>query len=440
MNTPPRKFEDIAATREQVPLLVGLVGPSGSGKTFSALRLAAGIQQVTGGDVYGIDTESRRMLHYADTFKFRHLQFQAPFSPLDYLAAIEHCVAKGARTIIIDSMSHEHEGPGGVLEMHEELMGGDFKKQFIAWAKPKAMRRRLINSMLQFNCNFIMAYRAKEKLKVIRGKEPEPRGWQPIAGEEYVYEATLNCLLLPGSNGVPCWNPEHDNEGMIKLPSQFRGIFEKGPQLSEEIGVKLAEWGKGGAAAPRKDGVTADQLKSLRAAWMTWAKVPAPTNDEEKEMARAAFVSWVDGVLGKEAADRAQGNWMKTVAWTAEQMEKCKTRLSDPVQQAAGEQSDAPPDVDASTGEVVPQNDAQGQQEAPGEAGQPIKEPPAGSFVTHEKFLEQMIGVAMDREIPETVLMPLIDVAIPPGKRSKAMPAERRKVWLDFVNGAAPFN
>lgn len=253
MNTQSRTFSDTQARREQVPLLIGIVGPSGAGKSYSALRLGAGIQRVTGGDIFAIDTESRRLLHYADTFKFRHVEFRSPFSPLDYMAAMQHCVNQGAKTIITDSMSHEHEGPGGVLELHEQAMGGDFKKQFIAWAKPKAMRRQLINWMLQQNVNFISCYRAKEKLKIIRGKDPEPRGWQPIAGEEYVYEATLNCLLLPASNGVPTWQPEHDNEGMIKLPAQFRGIFEKGPQLSEEIGEKLAQWAKGGAPAKVPD-------------------------------------------------------------------------------------------------------------------------------------------------------------------------------------------
>src|SRR4051812_34294852 len=113
-----RTFDDRPATREKTPILVGLVGPSGTGKTYSALRLAAGFQRVSGGETYLIDTEARRALHYAEKFTFRHRAFGAPFSPLDYLSAIEHCVKKGATTIIVDSMSHEHEGPGGVLEMH----------------------------------------------------------------------------------------------------------------------------------------------------------------------------------------------------------------------------------------------------------------------------------------------------------------------------------
>ena len=77
------------AVREQVPVMVGLMGASGSGKTYSAIRLATGIQRVTGGDICVIDTESRRALHYADDFKFLHMQFDAPFGPLRYLEAIK---------------------------------------------------------------------------------------------------------------------------------------------------------------------------------------------------------------------------------------------------------------------------------------------------------------------------------------------------------------
>jgi energy-coupling factor transporter ATP-binding protein EcfA2 len=249
-----RMFEDRPAVREATPLLVGLIGPSGSGKTFSALRLATGIQKVSGGDIYAIDTESRRMLHYADKFKFRHLPFGAPFGPLDYLAATSHCIAKGAKTIIVDSMSHEHEGPGGVLEQHEletKRLAAlwkttEQKAQIAAWAKPKQERRRFINTILQLPANFIFCFRAKEKLKIVKGKEPEELGFMPQAGEEFVYEMVLKCLLLPGANGRPTWQSEYPGEKlMIKIPEQFRGLFADGPQLTEEIGQKLAEWAAG---------------------------------------------------------------------------------------------------------------------------------------------------------------------------------------------------
>lgn len=253
-----RTFEDRPAKREATPLLVGLVGASGSGKTFSALRLATGIQRVSGGEVWVIDTEARRSLHYADQFAFRHLEFRAPFGPLDYLAAIEHCANKGAKIIIIDSASHEHEGPGGVLEMHAteaERLAKQWnstldKVNMSAWQKPKADRRRLLNSVLQMPINFIFCFRAKEKVKLAAGGKPVPMGWMPIAGEEFVYEMTLNMLLPPGSGGVPCWQPEELGEkAMIKLPAQFKAMFQTGQPLSEDIGAKLAQWAAGGGPA-----------------------------------------------------------------------------------------------------------------------------------------------------------------------------------------------
>lgn len=255
-----RTFEDKPATRERVPLLIGLMGPSGSGKTFSALRLATGIQRVSGGDITVVDTEARRALHYADRFRFRHLAFTPPFGSLDYLAAIEHCVKNGAKTVIIDSASHEHEGPGGVLEQHDAECDRLVKAwsrgaktvtrdavQMSAWAKPKADRRRMINTMLQFPVNFVFCFRAKEKLKIVKGKPPQPIGFMPIAAEELVYEMTTNALLLPGASGVPTWQSNDiGSQSMIKLPQQFRALFsgQRGP-LDEDAGEAMAKWAAG---------------------------------------------------------------------------------------------------------------------------------------------------------------------------------------------------
>lgn len=250
-----RSFEDKQAVRTRVPLMIGIMGPSGGGKTFSALRLASGMQRVTGGDTFVIDTEARRALHYADQFKFRHVQFDAPFSPSDYLAAIEHCIKRGATTVVVDSMSHEHEGPGGVLEMHEaeleRLSGGDRAKaervKMLAWSKPKQERRRLINSVLQRQCNMIFCFRAKEKIKPEKGGQIQELGFMPIAGEEFLYEMTVNFLLLPTANGEPTWQTDMRGEKqMIKLPKQFRSLFTGG-SLSEEQGEAMAKWAAGDA-------------------------------------------------------------------------------------------------------------------------------------------------------------------------------------------------
>lgn len=242
-----RTFQDTKAVRSAVPLLVGLSGCSGSGKTLSALRIASGIQRVTDGEIFVIDTEARRAAHYADDFDFRHVEFKAPFGPLDYLAAIEHCVSRGAKVIVIDSMSHEHEGPGGVLEMHaEEVEKRGDKVKMLAWVKPKQERRRLLNTVVQLGVSLVLCFRAKEKIRPVMGKDPIQLGWMPIAGEEFVYEMTVSILLPPAGRGVPDWNPANVGEKMmLKIPRQFSWLMEQRGPLDEDAGERMAMWAAG---------------------------------------------------------------------------------------------------------------------------------------------------------------------------------------------------
>src|SRR5512135_1544389 len=105
------------AKRQNVNLLIGLAGGTGSGKTFSAFELATGI---AGGKRFAvIDTEAGRALHYADAFQFDHGDLRAPFTPDAYTEAIMAADAAGYPVIIVDSMSHEWSGDGGILDMQE---------------------------------------------------------------------------------------------------------------------------------------------------------------------------------------------------------------------------------------------------------------------------------------------------------------------------------
>lgn len=247
-----RSFTHRIATRDKTPLLVGIVGPSSSGKTYSALRLATGFQRVNPGEIFVIDTEAGRALQYADRFRFAHVPFGAPFGPLDYLEVIKYCVDNGATNIVIDSMSHEHEGPGGVLEIQAaEFQRLGPKLQGLSWNKPKSEHRRLINTILQLNCNFIFCFRAKEKLDW-DSKPPKPLGFMAIGGGEWMFEMTAQCLLMPMSSGVPVWKSDRPGEQeTIKLPRQFVELFGASPQLTEDIGEAMAKWAAGASSAPK---------------------------------------------------------------------------------------------------------------------------------------------------------------------------------------------
>lgn len=262
-----RTFQIQPGVREQVPLFVGIVGPSGAGKTYSALRMAKGMKKVHGGPIVFIDTENRRGLHYASEFDFMHMEFGAPYGSLDYLSAIHQATELNPSVIIIDSMSHEHEGPGGLLEAHEKELdrmvgpdAPDWKRNsagFAAWQKPKADRRALLQGLTRTNANVIACFRAQEKTKPIKndkGKmEPTVIGWSAITDQTFVYEMTMCALLLPSAKGVPTWHTEMQAEkAAMKFPGQFDGMIRDGEALCEDHGFALATWAQGGAEPKQK--------------------------------------------------------------------------------------------------------------------------------------------------------------------------------------------
>lgn len=252
-----RQFTATQAKRARVPLFIGLAGPSSSGKTFSALRLATGIQRTAPGQIFVIDTEAGRALHYADQFAFQHVPFSPPFNPMAYLDAVRFSIQSGASVIIIDSASHIHEGEGGLLDLHEQEMdrmagpNADYKRReqmkWAAWIRPKQEMKRFIQGLLQLHTNVIFCFRARDKVKPVRGGDPLELGFSAIAGDDLIYEMTVQALLLPGARGVPSWEPKGGKNEQLqtKLPLQFVEFLKRAGPLSEDMGEAMGRWAAG---------------------------------------------------------------------------------------------------------------------------------------------------------------------------------------------------
>ncbi len=251
------------AVRKEEPLLIGLVGPPGGGKTLSGLKLAKGMQRVRGGPIIVIDTEGGRSRKYADLIPFEIVEFQPPCRPERFLEAIKAQLSKSPAAIMLDSASEEHEGEGGYLEWHDEMvpkMGGN---EWAAWSKPKASRKKLISGILHIKTPLIFTFRAREKTK----QNPEARsakdkivniGWQPVAPLEIVHTLDLTCILPPRADGVPVWKSDKVGEDfIIKLPRYLAPFIEQGKPLSEDMGEAFARWAAG-SASPRQDKPAAD--------------------------------------------------------------------------------------------------------------------------------------------------------------------------------------
>lgn len=239
------------AKRENTPLIIGLTGPTKSGKTLSALRLATGI--ANGGVIAMINAEGRRGHQYAEFFKYLTYDIEPPYNPGRFTEALLKMKELKPAVAIVDSASHMHDGPGGLLEFHdaeaERMSGGDFKKRervtFAAWIKPKAEENKFIYTMLDMNCSIILCFRAKEKIKIVKGKEPIDLGWQPIAGDRITFETIFTLTLPPHCKGVP------DLETSF-LRKPFDDMIPANQTIDEELGKALRKWAAGGAPSETK--------------------------------------------------------------------------------------------------------------------------------------------------------------------------------------------
>lgn len=264
-------FKIVDAKRERTPLILAVSGPSSSGKTYTACELAVGVQRVTGGRIGLADTEARRGLHYADLFRdsnnlpMRYLDFEPPFGPLRYLEAFDQLIADGCKVIVADSMTHEHNGEGGVMEQIDALLdkwcGDDWKKREAnnqrAHGKIKPLRRQLNNRIVQLGRGgtvFILCYRANVGSKPDKDRDGKnivrSTGLKQETTSNLIYEVTQGFLLRHGCEGVPDLHAETAEEGVVtKNPLQFRGWFKDGERLTRDHGEKMARWAEGGAGA-----------------------------------------------------------------------------------------------------------------------------------------------------------------------------------------------
>ncbi|WP_298417811.1 AAA family ATPase [uncultured Kordia sp.] len=108
--------------RQNVKLRLGISGASGFGKTHSALLLAYGMTQ-DWSKIAVIDSENSSASLYSNLGEFNVLDLTAPFSPERYIQAIEICEKANVEVIIIDSITHEWNGKGGCLDIHNNLGG-----------------------------------------------------------------------------------------------------------------------------------------------------------------------------------------------------------------------------------------------------------------------------------------------------------------------------
>ena len=178
------------AERKLARIKMGLMGPSGSGKTLGALKIAHGLT----GDwskIALIDTENHSADLYSHLGNFNVLGLGVPFTPERYNEAISLCENAGMEVIIIDSISHEWEGEGGILMVHSSMTGNSFTN----WNKITPRHNGFVQKILQSPCHIIATIRSKQDYVINESPDgkmiPQKVGLRGVTRTNMDYEFTL---------------------------------------------------------------------------------------------------------------------------------------------------------------------------------------------------------------------------------------------------------
>lgn len=230
------------ATKKKSKLRVAIESASGAGKTFSALLLAKGL----GGKIAVIDTEHGSASLYSDKFDFDVLELSAPFAPERYIEAIDEAESAGYDVLIIDSMSHEWNGPGGCLNIVDKIGGNSYT----AWGKVTPRHDAFIQRILASKMHVIGTMRSKANYETGKDEKTgkmtvEKQGTAPVQRDGVDFEFTVVFDL----------NQNH----MAKATKDRTSLFDgKDDIITERTGKTLLKWLNTGAE-PEPENKPADR-------------------------------------------------------------------------------------------------------------------------------------------------------------------------------------
>lgn len=233
------------ATLKNVRVKMGITGPSKAGKTIKSLFIGTSMLSVLrqhgslvgNGRIAVIDSENESALKYADMFDFDHCPLGVNFSPDEYVKYLNMAVEHKYSLVIVDSISHEWAGSGGILEIHNNFtQNSPQKNSFTSWGKVTPKHNAFLDAIVRYPAHLIATIRSRTKyvaMKSSDGKMSDVRkvGLRPIQRKETEYEfdilgnATDDHLLTFG--GTRCRYLSDRTFSMEQI---------------EEVGTILGQW------------------------------------------------------------------------------------------------------------------------------------------------------------------------------------------------------
>lgn len=268
------------ARKKQVKIKMGFAGISGSGKTMSALRIATGLVShlpqrtethddgSTKSRILLIDTENESASLYADKFDFDTISIEPPFTVQKYIDALKLSVSEKYDVCVIDSITHEWAGEGGLLDKKDKLDSADRKKGFNNWKPIGNEHNVFMNAILQSDIHVFATMRSKVSYIVENegGKQtPKKAGLAPIQrdGIEYEFTTLFEC----------------ENSYAVASKDRTNLWFGQQMQITEDTGRQLAQWLSSGDALTDAE----KQAQQQKFNESTKPQTPPPTNQQQNQ-------------------------------------------------------------------------------------------------------------------------------------------------------------
>ncbi len=206
-------------------LRMALIGPPKSGKSYTALTIACALAGENG-KVGVIDTENASAAKYAELFPPFEVSELERYHPDDYLAEIREAERQGFDVLIIDSLSHAWNGPGGLLEYKDQVAKKPGQNSYTAWSEATPKHTKLMYAITHAKMHVIVTMRTKVDYVLEpdeRGKiKPVKVGLAPIQRDETEYEFDIMGVMdkthTMSIDGSRC--PALDNEVIARPDGQ----------------------------------------------------------------------------------------------------------------------------------------------------------------------------------------------------------------------------
>lgn len=248
--------------RKKAKIKMALQGTSGSGKSFSSLLLAQGLTNGDFSKIAVIDSENGSADLYAHLGQYNVLSLKPPYTPENYIKAIEVCEKAGMEVIIIDSISQSWEE---LLDYHSKLAGNSFTN----WAKVTPRQNAFIDKILQADTHIIATMRTKQDY-VLNQKDgkyiPEKVGLKAVQRNDLDYEFTLVFDI--------------DIKHFAISSKDRTGLFMGKPEfiINSDTGKKILDWCNSGtnlqdAREKIKATKTLVALKALYSQYSNWREL-----------------------------------------------------------------------------------------------------------------------------------------------------------------------